>query len=203
MSKLEPSQDLVKEINDEHEAVVASFRGLLGHAIKCGEALRKAKVRVGYGNWLPWLGENCPDISERTASYYMWLARNKIEIEAAAAANQQSFADLSISGARKLLAEAEATEDNSAAEDTTAEQTEKEQEALAEALEEDGINSSPASEDLVAMLQNTAPDDLVIGLKDAGWEYEDLQTLAEGIGKLLTELGEEEEAPAQSPQLAA
>jgi hypothetical protein len=66
-------------IQQRHEAVTASLKEAVGNAIAAGEWLREAKKQVGHGNWLPWLAENFPDISERTAQAYMCLARLPLE----------------------------------------------------------------------------------------------------------------------------
>ena len=46
-------------------------------ALLCGQLLAKAKDDCGHGNWLKWLRENCPDITEKTAQNWMRLANTK------------------------------------------------------------------------------------------------------------------------------
>jgi hypothetical protein len=75
-------------------------RGLT-HAIAAGQLLIEAKAQLKHGQWLPWLAEHCPaSLPERTASFYMRLARHAPELEAKSA----TVADLTIRGAIQLLA---------------------------------------------------------------------------------------------------
>jgi hypothetical protein len=46
------------------------------HARAAGELLIQAKAKAGHGKWLPWLRDEC-EISVRTASLYMRLAKNR------------------------------------------------------------------------------------------------------------------------------
>ncbi len=91
---------LADRINAEHEACHASMQKGLDHALKAGALLLEAKAGLPHGEWLPWLGENCPDISERTAQRYMRLAENRGELETKPA----TVADLTIRAAEELLA---------------------------------------------------------------------------------------------------
>jgi Protein of unknown function (DUF3102) len=61
---------LALRIKFEHEAAAVAVKSSVDHAIKAGQLLLQAKTLVQYGNWLPWLRENC-DIAERTAQLYM------------------------------------------------------------------------------------------------------------------------------------
>jgi hypothetical protein len=58
----------------------------------------KPRKKAGHGNWLPWLAEHCPNISERHAQNFMAMARNRAEIEAKSA----TVADLTIREALAL-----------------------------------------------------------------------------------------------------
>ena len=97
---------LAARIREEHDAaeaakgaaVVAARKGI-EHALAAGELLLEAKAQVPHGQWLPWLGENCPTISERMARYYMRLARNRLELEAQIG----NVSDLSLREAVRLL----------------------------------------------------------------------------------------------------
>ena len=60
-----------------------------------GQRLIEAKETLPHGEWLPWLTERV-EFSERTAQYYMQLAREWT--------NPQSIADLGATKAFKLLA---------------------------------------------------------------------------------------------------
>jgi Protein of unknown function (DUF3102) len=90
--------DLAKNariINTEHKAVVEATQAKLQHAITAGATLKACKESMAHGNWANWLKDNCPEISERTASVYMRLAKNS--------ENGSSAADLSMRAMLKLL----------------------------------------------------------------------------------------------------
>jgi hypothetical protein len=90
---------IVSTINDEHNKALASANSALTHARLAGEMLHKAKEQLPHGQWLPWVAATC-QFSERTAQAYMRIAARWSTIEAKA----QTSADLSVSGAVKLLA---------------------------------------------------------------------------------------------------
>ncbi len=73
---------LADRINSEHVACHASMQKGLEHALKAGTLLLEAKAGLPHGAWLPWLGENCPDVSERTAQRYMRIAENQDDLGA-------------------------------------------------------------------------------------------------------------------------
>lgn len=98
--------DLAKNariINNEHKAVIEATQAKLQHAITAGATLRACKDSMTHGNWTKWLKDNCPEISERTASLYMRLEKNSDKVEEAAKQNGNAVADLSIRAAAKLL----------------------------------------------------------------------------------------------------
>jgi hypothetical protein len=76
--------------------------------------LNSAKEKHGeHGKWLAWLKDECPNIPETTAALYMRIAKKGAELAAAAEANGQRVADLSIRGAPRLLAKPRANEPRS------------------------------------------------------------------------------------------
>jgi hypothetical protein len=86
----------IEQIKTEYRAVVEAEKSALPHAIKCGEFLKLAKENLKAergGNWSDWLGINCPEIAQETASLYMRLAEHKAKVGKAK----------SIREARKLL----------------------------------------------------------------------------------------------------
>ena len=93
---------LADRINTEHEACRVSMQKGLEHALKAGTLLLEAKVGLPHGEWLPWLGQNCPDISERTAQNYMRLARQLPKLEPEKA---QRVADLSYRDAIRVVSQ--------------------------------------------------------------------------------------------------
>lgn len=94
--------ELAQRIRDGHSAVIASVNRGAGHAIAVGKTFSEAKRRVGHGNWLTWLRNNCP-FPERTAQYYMRLASETPTVAAISAI----VADLAELEALELLASPE------------------------------------------------------------------------------------------------
>lgn len=101
----------VRIINIAHEKVLQSEMAALQHRITAGETLLACKKSVGHSNWMIWLKENCPDISDRTARDYMWLAKKAPDIEKAAKENRQLVSDLSLRAAKELLKDEEDDEE--------------------------------------------------------------------------------------------
>jgi hypothetical protein len=76
MTEITPSlASLAQQINQEHASCVEAFKATLTHARHAGELLISAKAQVRHGEWLPWLKDNCPQVSDRTARNYMRIAR--------------------------------------------------------------------------------------------------------------------------------
>jgi hypothetical protein len=76
-------QRLIAEVNRLHNLVVEADQTSLEKAIEAGILLNALKKHVKHGDWLPYLAENFPTISERTAQDYMWAATNAGKIEEA------------------------------------------------------------------------------------------------------------------------
>jgi hypothetical protein len=68
---------LAAEICSAHSEAISAQRRSLEKAIEAGERLIEAKAMLSHGEWLPWLKQNCPDVSDRTAQRYMHLAKHK------------------------------------------------------------------------------------------------------------------------------
>lgn len=103
--------DLADKANKAHSLIVNAPKIVLGHAITAGEALNLAKDRAGNGNWLKWLEDNCPEISDRTAERYMKLANGKTQLEKKL--DQSIFdtmSNLTINEALRLLEEGQQPE---------------------------------------------------------------------------------------------
>lgn len=90
---------LANDIRAEHHAAIAAVNRAIDHAMTAGDLLIKAKTKAGHGQWLPWLEAHC-EMAERTAQFYMWLAKQRTAIEAAKRHN----VDLTLRNVRKLLA---------------------------------------------------------------------------------------------------
>lgn len=63
--------ELAEWINTGHVAIKMAVRRLAIHVAQVGAWLVAAKDKVKHGEWLPWLSENCPKISQRTGRRYM------------------------------------------------------------------------------------------------------------------------------------
>jgi Protein of unknown function (DUF3102) len=67
----------VPQIYEAYDALIASHKTGLGHALRLGELLNEAKEVVGHGKWTDWLKVHCSRVTHRTANLYMNLAKNK------------------------------------------------------------------------------------------------------------------------------
>jgi Protein of unknown function (DUF3102) len=68
---------IASEIRQDIEAADKHWQSAVHHAIRAGEGLIEAKATLRHGQWLPWLEENFPGFSARSAQNYMRLARNR------------------------------------------------------------------------------------------------------------------------------
>ena len=97
---IEPTLDaLAAEINAAHTEAQAFSSQAVERAHDAGIRLNQAKAQCQHGDWLPWLAEHCPAVSERTARAYMQLARDWKALENKTAVT----ADLTLDAALKLL----------------------------------------------------------------------------------------------------
>jgi hypothetical protein len=71
--------DLAKDIKTCARDAAESSHDALKSAIAAGILLVKAKDKVLYGKWLPWLRQNF-EFSQSTASQWMRLAENRVEL---------------------------------------------------------------------------------------------------------------------------
>lgn len=78
---------LALEINQAHadceeaeSTALNASRSAIQSALIAGEKLALAKEQVPHGEWLPWLEENCPKLSERNAQRYMRIWRKRDEL---------------------------------------------------------------------------------------------------------------------------
>jgi lipopolysaccharide biosynthesis regulator YciM len=97
-------KQLAVEINRTYQQIIDGEKKSIEYATEIGEMLIAAKNQHGeHGRWLSWLKAET-QIGETTATLYMRIAKKGDELAAAAEANQQRVADLTIRGAAKLLA---------------------------------------------------------------------------------------------------
>jgi hypothetical protein len=127
-------------------------------AIECGKYLNLAKenVKAAKGKWEAWRKKNCSEISQQTASLYMRLDANKDKIEGVK----------TIREADKMLREPRGDQDETGDDDGDDETNN----ALL-------VGSQPASPDLVSLLKNVGPDEVVTALKQADWARGDVEKL--------------------------
>ena len=64
------ASELAEWVNMGHGAIKMAVRRLAIHVAQVGAWLVAAKDKCEHGEWLDWLGENCPEISERTTRMY-------------------------------------------------------------------------------------------------------------------------------------
>jgi hypothetical protein len=136
----------VGQIMTAYKAAMRVEGEALKAAMECGKYLNLAKenVKADKGKWLPWLKQNCPEISQQTASLYMRLADPD---------NLDKLVGVkTIRDADKALRQSSQHEDSE--EDDDAEETNN-------ALLKSG------SPDLKALMENCGADEIGIALRDA------------------------------------
>jgi hypothetical protein len=118
------SPSLAERVNNEHRQLKECLVRGAHHAVRAGELLWEAKRKAGHGGWLEWIAENC-EFSERTAQLYMKLAGALPGM-----ANPQCIADLSLTGAIKMIEDLKSPEENPIPKARSSKRTDK----LAEAI---------------------------------------------------------------------
>ena len=95
--------ELAHVVRDELQDARVAWSNALGHALNAGDALIAAQPKVTELGitWKKWLKENC-FVAASTAQLYMQLARHRDQIEA----ELRSRGELSLRGARQLIAKA-------------------------------------------------------------------------------------------------
>lgn len=96
-------EQLTAILNTEGDLAFCAASEALQRARKAGVYLLEQKRRIKHGGWLPWIAENCPRISDRTAQVWMKIAKNWDEIRKNAGTADIALDALSIDGAMKLL----------------------------------------------------------------------------------------------------
>jgi hypothetical protein len=91
---------LAEKINAEHQAHLASVQAAMRHiydsvepAINAGLLLLEAKELCPHGTFKQWVADNC-EVSLRRAQEYMYLARNREELEEAKARGIAPFTNV-------------------------------------------------------------------------------------------------------------
>jgi hypothetical protein len=91
---------LGREGDEALATALAAGNAALHLRLELGDRLHRAKklVKASGQKWLPWLQENCPEVSERTCQLSMRLHKNRATLEA-----QDDFPRLTLSEADQLL----------------------------------------------------------------------------------------------------
>jgi hypothetical protein len=93
----------IAEINDLHKQIEDKEKGGYALALKIGKQFQIVKAKLRHGKWIKWLEANCPKITRRTASTYLQLAENHVQLEASAAKVGKHVSHLSIRNAVALI----------------------------------------------------------------------------------------------------
>jgi hypothetical protein len=122
-------------------------------AMECGKYLNLAQenVKADKGKWLPWLKQNCPEISQQTASLYMRLADPE-NLDKLVGVKTIRDADAALRKPRDEDGDGDGDSDDNADGETN------------NAL----LKSQPVSPDLKDLIQNCGADEIAIVLQDAG-----------------------------------
>jgi hypothetical protein len=150
---------LAAEINRVNRLIVETAQAGLQHGIECGGMFIEVKKNVPHGEFEDWLKKHCHEIEPRTARLYMYLAKNADEIEKLAAENGNTVADLSIRGAKRLLAP-QPTEEQKAAAQVEKDRVKAEREAAKKAKAEAAKAAAKATNP-AAILEALAADEVL------------------------------------------
>jgi hypothetical protein len=87
-------QEIAQKIRNEYRQVIDAGKAVVSRARRFGEMLWEAKGKVGHGDWLDWLRDNC-DLSKRTSQRYLELGKppNKRRLDEALAKMKQEEKD--------------------------------------------------------------------------------------------------------------
>jgi hypothetical protein len=190
---------LVPEILGAHKNAVDAAKGSYKYAIECGELLSLAKETVKAthkGNrlykilWGKWQKEHLPTIPQTTASLYMRLAKAKADglLPDPKAINKEAGeGTLSIRVAAALIRKPRDNDNEDEDEDETDEGADESTDEPAVALAAPPPDLAPhVSPDLAALLENSAPDEVFIALKDK-WDQDNLNALAQLLDEYLNQ----------------
>jgi hypothetical protein len=163
--------DLAKQINADYAVILAGERKTLQLALPIGEKLAALRARAKHGEWKTKLAKWCPNLSYETATVYIRLWEERAVWEARARAKNVEPTDLTIEGARKLLAKSRSddSDDSDEADDA--------------GDDEDGV-ASPGADTIVADLELDAGD--MFEVLKAIYDRDDLLDITK---RLATHLG--------------
>jgi hypothetical protein len=166
----EKAASYVPQIKAAYGALLASHKKNLAHALTLGSLLNDAKTALGKkGKWTEWLAEYCPQISHRTANVYMKLAKHKDkftdETNSQRAAIKALDGDFGVGGAVSIVN----AEDEKKDDEPTNEEEPDDEPTSCDVESGEMIPTGVSPDDLSALLQNLAVDELCTALIDA-WD---------------------------------
>ena len=161
---------LIPQIVKAHDALTEAetkgFRQSLELAIELGVLLSLAHEAVYHGHWETWFKAQGFNFSRRSATRYMRLAKEREKLEAEAnwprVAKMAAEGELSIRAAEALLKPEQSEADKAKAEaDAAASKAAREAAKIAEA---EAAKAAMKSQDLAVVLEDKAPDELLLAL---------------------------------------
>jgi hypothetical protein len=171
-------RDLTKLINDEYSLVLASERNNLQRALTIGEKLMALRARAKHGEWQEKLKGWCPKLSYETATLYIRLFEKRDVWEERAKAKSVEPTELTIEGARQLLANSKPESDSDSESDSSSDSD-------GDADESEGSEgAAPGADKVVADLELDTGDMFEV-LKKV-YDHDDLTDIA---NRLATHLG--------------
>src|SRR6516165_531735 len=178
----EKAASYVPQIKAAYGALLASHKKSLAHALTLGSLLNEAKTALGKkGKWTEWLAEYCPQISHRTANVYMKLAKHKDkftdETNSQRAASKALDGDVGVGGAISIV---NAEDEKKAGEQSRDDEAEDDGEDSCDEESGEVIPTGVSSDDLSALLQNLAVDELCIALISA-WDEDHIRQLCDRL----------------------
>src|SRR5262249_29033444 len=134
--------ELARRINAREEHIHGSRRKVLEDYAAQGKDLLAVKENVGHGNWLKWLAEPCPGMSERKARWYMAWAESDVtsdlsDLDAAEQAWQRISGNAPKDDPKDTPKDEEEAEEDAPAADERKDQQEDEEDQRNERVEDE------------------------------------------------------------------
>jgi hypothetical protein len=187
----------VGQIMTAYKAIMKAEGSALQHAIECGKYLALAKENVEEAKpkrkWSAWLEEHCPDIHRNTAALYMRLADNA---DAIADCTSIRAADMKLRQPSKCGDGDSGDESDDADAQRVVQEDDDEDGEISADTKAALLLQSRTSPDLVALLQNTAVDEVCAALIDA-WDEQHIIELCNRLHAHFTKPAPLKRQPAQ------
>jgi hypothetical protein len=154
--KKDSALTFVGQIMTAYKAAMRVEGEALKAAIECGKYLNLAKenVKADKRKWLPWLKQNCPEISQQTASLYMRLADPE-NLDKLVGVKTIRDADKALRQSSRRDEDDDEGDDDDDTDDTDDE------------TNNTLLVETPGSPDLKALMENCGVDEIGIALRDA------------------------------------